>query len=58
MRRDRKVFDFTRYRIKNNYKLTNLIKKCIELQGIMVNKGRIHGNKEFFYVIFKIDQIG
>ena len=59
MRRDREVVDFTRSRVKNNSKLTNLMKKKLELSDIMVNKGRIHReNKEIYDDFFKIDQIG
>ena len=38
MRRDREVIDFTRYRVKNNTELTNLM-KMYRIKGIMVNTG-------------------
>ena len=40
-RQNREVVDFTRSRVKNNSKLTNLM-KIVRIEGIMVNKGRIH----------------
>ena len=57
-RRDRKVVDFTRYRIKNNSKLTNF-KKFTRIEGYNGKYGlNPQGIKEFLDVIFKFDQIG
>ena len=47
---DREVIDFTWSCVKNNSKLTNLIKN-LELRGIMVNKGRIHKEITKFMMI-------
>ena len=40
-RRNREVVDFTRSRVKNNSKLTNLM-KIIRIEGYSGKKGRIH----------------
>ena len=40
-RRDRKVIDFTRSRVKNISEFTNLM-KMYQIEGYNVNKGRIH----------------
>ena len=40
-RQDHEVVNCTLSRVKNNSKITNLM-KYLELRGIMVNKGRIH----------------
>ena len=58
MRRNREVVDFTRYRVKNNTKLTNLM-KMNRIQGYNGKYGsNPQGIKEFLDVIFKFDQIG
>ena len=46
-RRDRKVIDFTRSRVKNNPNLPIWGIKS-ELKGIMINKGRIHREIRYF----------
>ena len=57
-RRDREVVDFTRYRVKNNSKLTNF-KKFTRIEGYNGKYGsNSQGIKEFLDVIFKFDQIG
>ena len=57
-RRDREVVDFTRYRVKNNSKLTNF-KKFTQIEGYNGKYGsNPQGIKEFLDVIFKFDQIG
>ena len=58
MRRDREVVDFTRYRVKNNSKLTNF-NKFTRIEGYNGKYGsNPQGIKEFLDVIFKLDQIG
>ena len=49
-KRDRKVVNRTRSRVKNNSKLINLM-KYLELRGIMVNMGRIHRELGKFLMI-------
>ena len=57
-RRDREVIDFTRYRVKNNTELTNLM-KMYRIQGYNGKYGsNPQGIKQFLDVIFKFDQIG
>ena len=57
-RRDREVINFTRYRIKNNSELTNLM-KMYQIQGYNGKYGsNPQGIKQFLDVIFKFDQIG
>ena len=57
-RRDREVIDFTRYRVKNNTELTNLM-KMNRIQGYNGKYGsNPQGIKQFLDVIFKFDQIG
>ena len=57
-RRDREVVDFTRYRVKNNTELTNLM-KMYRIQGYNGKYGsNPQGIKQFLDVIFKFDQIG
>ena len=57
-RRNREVVDFTRYRVKNNSKLTNF-KKFTRIEGYNGKYGsNPQGIKEFLDVIFKFDQIG
>ena len=57
-RRNREVINFTRYRVKNNTELTNLIK----MNRILGYNGKYGSNpqgiKQFLDVIFKFDQIG
>ena len=48
-RRNREVVDFTRYRVKNNTELTNLMK---------MNRIQGYNGKQFLDVIFNFDQIG
>ena len=56
-RRDREVVDFTRYRVKNNSKLTNF-KKLTRIEGYNGKYGsNSHGIKKFLDVILKFDQI-
>ena len=50
MNRDREVINCTWSRVKNNFKLTNLV-KYHELRGIMVNMGRIHRELGIFLMI-------
>ena len=58
MRRDHEVIDFTRSRVKNNSKLTNVM-KMYRIEGYNGNLGsNLQGNKEILDVFFKIDQIG
>ena len=57
-RRDCEVVDFTRYRVKNNSKLTNF-KKFTRIEGYNGKYGsNPQGIKEILDVIFKFDQIG
>ena len=57
-RRDREVVDFTRYRVKNNSELTNLM-KMYRIQGYNGKyRSNPQGIKQFLDVIFKFDQIG
>ena len=57
-RRNREVVDITRYRVKNNSKLTNF-KKLTRIEGYNGKYGsNPQGIKEFLNVIFKFDQIG
>ena len=57
-RRNREVVDFTRYRVKNNTELTNLM-KMYRIQGYNGKYGsNPQGIKQFLDVIFKFDQIG
>ena len=57
-RRNREVVDVTRYRVKNNTELTNLM-KMNRIQGYNGKYGsNPQGIKEFLDVIFKFDQIG
>ena len=57
-RRNREVVNFTRYRVKNNSKLTNF-KKFTQIEGYNGKYGsNPQGIKEFLDVIFKFDQIG
>ena len=57
-RRDREVVNFTRYRIKNNSKLTNF-RKFTRIEGYNGKYGsNPQGIKEFLDVIFKFNQIG
>ena len=57
-RRDHKVVDFTRSRVKNNSKLTNLM-KMYRIEGYNGNKGRIHKELRYFLrYLLEIDQIG
>ena len=49
-RGDHEVVNFTRSHVKNNSKLTNLM-KYLELRGIMVNKGQIHKELRKFMMI-------
>ena len=57
-RRNREVIDFTRYRVKNNTELTNLM-KMYRIQGYNGKYGsNPQGIKQFLDVIFKFDQIG
>ena len=56
-RRDCEVVDFTRYRVKNNSKLTNF-KKFTRIEGYNGKYGsNPQGIKEFLDVIFKFGQI-
>ena len=56
-RRNCEVIDFTRYHVKNNTELTNLM-KTNRIQGYNDKYGsNPQGIKEFFEVIFKFDQI-
>ena len=57
-RRDREVVNFTRYRVKNNTELTNLM-RMNRIQGYNGKYGsNPQGIKQFLDVIFKFDQIG
>ena len=57
-RKNREVVDFTRYRVKNNTELTNLM-KMNRIQGYNGKYGsNPQGIKQFLDVIFKFDQIG
>ena len=57
-RRNCEVVNFTRYRVKNNSKLTNF-KKFTRIEGYNGKYGsNPQGIKEFLDVIFKFDQIG
>ena len=57
-RSKKEVVDFTRYRVKNNSKLTNF-KKFTRIEGYNGKYGsNPQGLKEFLDVIFKFDQIG
>ena len=57
-RQNREVVDFTRYRVKNNTELTNLM-KMIRIQGYNGKYGsNPQGIKQFLDIIFKFDQIG
>ena len=57
-RRDREVVGFTRYRVKNNTELTNLM-KMYRIQGYNGKyRSNPQGIKQFLDVIFKFDQIG
>ena len=57
-RRNREVIDFTRYRVKNHTKLTNLM-RMNRIQGYNGKYGsNPQGIKQFLDVIFKFDQIG
>ena len=57
-RRNREVIYFTRYHVKNNTELTNLM-KMNRIQGYNGKYGsNQQGIKEFLDVIFKFDQIG
>ena len=56
-RRNREVINFTRYRVKNNSKLTNF-RKFTRIEGYNGKYGsNPQGIKEFLDVIFKFDQI-
>ena len=56
-RRNREVVDFTRYRVKNNSKLTNF-RKFTRIEGYNGKYGsNPQGIKEFLDIIFKFDQI-
>ena len=58
MRQDHEVVDFTRSRVKNISKLTNLM-KLIRIEGYNSKYGsNPQGNKETLDVFFEIDQIG
>ena len=58
MRRNHEVVNFTRYRVKNNSKLTNF-RKFTRIEGYNGKYGsNPQGIKEFLDVIFKFDQIG
>ena len=57
-RQNCEVVDFTRYRVKNNNELTNLM-KMNRIQGYNGKYGsNPQGIKQFLNVIFKFDQIG
>ena len=57
-RRNREVVDFTRYRVKNNSKLTNF-KKFTRIKRYNGKYGsNPQGIKQFLDVVFKFDQIG
>ena len=57
-RRNREVVNFTRYRVKNNSKLTNF-KKFTRIEGYNSKYGsNPQGIKEFIDVILKFDLIG
>ena len=56
--RNREVVDFTRYRVKNNTELTNLM-KMNRIQGYNGKYGsNPQGIKQFLDAIFNFDQIG
>ena len=56
--RDREVINCTRSRVKNNSKLTNLM-KISRIEGYNGKYGsNPQGIREIFYDLFKFDQIG